>query len=38
MTSAGGTISFDPDTYTLIITDTPDAIRNIKSVVERLDV
>jgi type IV pilus assembly protein PilQ len=37
MTSPGGTISYDPDTYTLIITDTPAAIKNITSVVMRLD-
>lgn len=37
MTSAGGNISYDPDTYTLIITDTPETVRNIMSVVNRLD-
>lgn len=37
MTTPGGTISYDPDTYTLIITDTPAAIKNITSVVMRLD-
>ncbi|HOJ34353.1 MAG TPA: polysaccharide biosynthesis/export family protein [Candidatus Hydrogenedentes bacterium] len=37
MTSEGGAISFDADTNTLIITDTPAAICNIMAVVNRLD-
>jgi len=37
MTSEGGAISFDPDTNTLIVTDTPSAIKNIMSVANRLD-
>lgn len=37
MTSAGGNISYDPGTHMLIITDTPDTVRNIMSVVSRLD-
>ncbi|MCC6696800.1 MAG: polysaccharide biosynthesis/export family protein [Candidatus Hydrogenedentes bacterium] len=37
MTSPGGTIAFDPDTNSLIITDTPDAIQNILNVTNRLD-
>ncbi len=37
MTSAGGSIAYDPDTNSLIITDTPDAIQNILNVTARLD-
>lgn len=37
MTSAGGSIAYDPNTNSLIITDTPDAIQNILSVTSRLD-
>lgn len=37
MTTAGGSISYDPGTHMLIITDTPDTVRNIMSVVARLD-
>jgi len=37
MTSDGGAIGYDPDTNTLIITDTPATVRNIMSVVSRLD-
>jgi type II secretory pathway component GspD/PulD (secretin) len=37
MTSAGGTIAYDPDTNSLIVTDTPDAIQNILHVTARLD-
>jgi type II secretory pathway component GspD/PulD (secretin) len=37
MTSEGGAISFDRDTNTLIITDTPAAIQNITSAVTQLD-
>ncbi len=35
--SLGGSISFDTNTNTLIVSDTPDAIRNIMNVVARLD-
>lgn len=37
MSSLGGSISFDPDTNSLLITDTPEAIKNIMNVVARLD-
>ncbi|MEX2015655.1 MAG: polysaccharide biosynthesis/export family protein, partial [Candidatus Hydrogenedentales bacterium] len=37
MTSPGGNIGFDPDTNTLIITDTPTAVQNIMHAVARLD-
>ena len=37
MSSTGGHISFDPDTNSLLITDTPQAIKNMMSVVDRLD-
>ncbi|MFA6241037.1 MAG: polysaccharide biosynthesis/export family protein [Candidatus Hydrogenedentales bacterium] len=37
MTSEGGNVSFDPDTNTLILTDTPGAMQNMMSVVARLD-
>ena len=37
MTSPGGNIGFDPDTNTLIITDTPSAVQNIMHAVARLD-
>lgn len=37
MTSPGGHISFDPDTNSLLITDTPEAIKNMMNVIERLD-
>ncbi|MCP4644385.1 MAG: type II secretion system protein GspD [bacterium] len=37
MTSEGGAIGFDPDTNTLILTDTPAAVKNMLNVVERLD-
>lgn len=37
MSTLGGAISFDTDTNSLIVTDTPSAIRNIQSVVGRLD-
>ena len=37
MSSAGGHISFDPDTNSLLITDTPEAIKNMMSVIGRLD-
>ena len=37
MSSTGGHISFDPDTNSLLITDTPGAIKNMMSVIGRLD-
>lgn len=37
MSSEGGSISADIDTNTLIVTDTPAAIKNIQSAVARLD-
>ncbi len=37
MSTDGGRISFDPDTNTLIITDTPSATRNIINVITRMD-
>ena len=37
MSTDGGNISFDPNTNTLIITDTPTAIRNMKSAITQLD-
>lgn len=37
MTSPGGNIGFDPDTNTLIITDTAAAVQNIMHAVTRLD-
>lgn len=37
MSSDGGAISFHEDTNTLILTDTPDVLRNMMSVVGRLD-
>jgi len=37
MTSAGGSIAYDPDTNSLIVTDTPEAIQNILHVTARLD-
>ncbi len=37
MTSEGGSIAYDPNTNSLIITDTPDAIQNILHVTSRLD-
>jgi len=37
MSSDGGAISFHHDTNSLIITDTPDIIRNMMSVIARLD-
>lgn len=37
MTSEGGAVSFDRNTNTLIVTDTPSALQNIMSVVNRLD-
>lgn len=37
ITSEGGSITFDPDTNILIVTDTVPAIQNILSVISRLD-
>ena len=37
MNSPGGHISYDPDTNSLLITDTPGAIKNMMSVIARLD-
>lgn len=37
MTSAGGSIAFDEDTNSLIVTDTPNALRNIMTAVKHLD-
>lgn len=37
MSSEGGSISADSSTNTLIVTDSPSAIRNIQSVIARLD-
>ncbi|HEO70785.1 MAG TPA: hypothetical protein ENN80_05930, partial [Candidatus Hydrogenedentes bacterium] len=37
MSSAGGSIGFDPHTNTLIITDTPEAVANMLDVVDQLD-
>lgn len=37
MNSPGGHISYDPDTNSLLITDTPGAIKNMMGVVARLD-
>ncbi|MDK1020284.1 MAG: polysaccharide biosynthesis/export family protein [Candidatus Hydrogenedentes bacterium] len=37
MNSPGGHISYDPDTNSLLITDTPGAIKNVMSVIARLD-
>lgn len=37
MSSTGGNISFDPHTNTLLITDTPGTIRNMKAAILELD-
>lgn len=37
MSSAGGSVSHDPDTNTLILTDTPQALQNMIGVVQDLD-
>lgn len=37
MTSPGGNVSFDPDTNSLLVTDTPRAIKNMMNVIARLD-
>lgn len=37
MSSTGGNVSFDPATNTLIITDTPSAVANMKDAITQLD-
>jgi len=37
MASEGGSLSFDPDTNTIIITDTPGTIQNMMGVISQLD-
>ncbi len=37
MTTPGGSVSADPDTNSLLLTDTPDAIKNMMGVAARLD-
>jgi len=37
MSSTGGNVSFDSNTNTILITDTPEGIRNIVAVVKQLD-
>jgi type II secretory pathway component GspD/PulD (secretin) len=37
MASPGGSVSADPDTNSLLLTDTPEAIKNMMSVVARID-
>ncbi|HOS04080.1 MAG TPA: polysaccharide biosynthesis/export family protein [Candidatus Hydrogenedentes bacterium] len=37
ISSEGGSVSFDPDTNSLIVTDSPEAINNILSIIQRLD-
>lgn len=37
MSSLGGSVSFDPDTNTIILTDTPATLQNMMSVVQELD-
>lgn len=37
MSTAGGSLGFDPDTNSIIITDTPGVIQNIMAVVAQLD-
>lgn len=37
MLSPGGNMGFDPDTNTLIITDTPSTLQNVMGVVAQLD-
>ncbi len=37
MTSPGGHVSHDPDTNSLLVTDTPDTIKNMMNVIARLD-
>lgn len=37
MTSDGGSINYHPDTNSLVVTDTPQAIQNIMTTIARLD-
>jgi type II secretory pathway component GspD/PulD (secretin) len=37
MSSTGGSVSFHPDTNSLLITDTPSTIRNMKMAITQLD-
>ena len=37
MNSSGGNVSFDPSTNSIIITDTPKALANMRSAIEQLD-
>ncbi len=37
MASAGGSVSYDPDTNTLILTDSPNTLQNMIAVVQELD-
>jgi len=37
MTTPGGSVSADPDTNSLLLTDTPEAIKNMMGVAARLD-
>lgn len=37
MNSAGGNVSYDPNTNSIIITDTPSAVKNMRAAVEQLD-
>ncbi len=37
ISSEGGSVTYDPDTNCLIVTDSPTAIQNILSVIQRLD-
>jgi type IV pilus assembly protein PilQ len=37
MSSEGGSVNFEPDTNTLILTDTPSALQEMLAVVEQLD-
>ncbi len=37
MVSPGGSVSMDPDTNTLLLTDTPTALENLTSVIQQLD-
>ena len=37
MSSEGGSVSYDQNTNTLLVTDTPSTIENIRSVITRLD-
>ena len=37
VSTQGGAVTFDPKTNTLVVTDTPEALKNIMSVANRLD-